>query len=127
MANPSLKAQIEAAKSALASDLAAPSLLVPTPKPATKPIMAYNDIVHHIYVDQESDVVWRFKEIISHEGPLAQNHPNYKGSRYNVNVRLENEEITSEHSKELEVLTSHQFMVEANEKKGTSHFRNGYF
>ena len=59
-------------------------------------IMAYNDIVHHIYVDQESDVVWRFKEIISHEGPLAQNHPNYKGSRYNVNVRWENEEITSE-------------------------------
>ena len=47
MANPSLKAQIEAAKSALASDLAAPSLLVPPPKPPmtpTKPIMADNDI-----------------------------------------------------------------------------------
>ena len=37
------------------------------------------------------------------------------------------EEITSEHSRELEVLTSHQFMVEANEKKGTANFRNGYF
>ena len=33
MANPSLKAQIEAAKSALASDLAAPSLVTPLPKP----------------------------------------------------------------------------------------------
>ena len=33
MANPSLKAQIEAAKSALASDLAAPSLVTPPPKP----------------------------------------------------------------------------------------------
>ena len=33
-------------------------------------IMAYNDIVHHIYVDQDSDVVWQFKDIISHEGPL---------------------------------------------------------
>ena len=32
MANPSLKAQIEAAKSALASDLAAPSLVTPLPK-----------------------------------------------------------------------------------------------
>ena len=41
MANPSLKAQIEAAKSALASDLAAPSLVTPPPKP---PIMARNDI-----------------------------------------------------------------------------------
>ncbi|MDA9194398.1 hypothetical protein N9P08_04070 [Alphaproteobacteria bacterium] len=47
MANPSLKAQIEAAKSALASDLAMPSLVVPPPKPpvtATKPIMADNDM-----------------------------------------------------------------------------------
>ena len=59
-------------------------------------IMAYNDIVHHIYVDQESDVVWQYKDIISHEGPLNQNHPNYKGSRYNVKVRWENDEITSE-------------------------------
>ncbi|MDB3880322.1 hypothetical protein N9315_04330 [Alphaproteobacteria bacterium] len=47
MANPSLKAQIEAAKSALASDLAVPSLVVPPPKPPmtpTTPIMAGNDI-----------------------------------------------------------------------------------
>ena len=47
MANPSLKAQIEAAKSALASDLAVPSLVVPPPKPLvtpTKPIMADSDI-----------------------------------------------------------------------------------
>jgi hypothetical protein len=47
MANPSLKAQIEAAKSALASDLAAPSLVVPPPKPpmtTTTPIMVGNDI-----------------------------------------------------------------------------------
>ena len=47
MANPSLKAQIEAAKAALASDLAVPSLVAPPPKPPmkpTKPIMADNDI-----------------------------------------------------------------------------------
>ena len=47
MVNPSLKAQIEAAKSALASDLAVPSLVVPPPKPPTTPttpIMASNDI-----------------------------------------------------------------------------------
>ena len=37
MANPSLKAQIEAAKSALASDLAAPSLVTPPTKPRTTP------------------------------------------------------------------------------------------
>ena len=47
MANPSLKAQIEAAKSALASDTAVPSLVVPTPKPPMTPtttIIAGNDI-----------------------------------------------------------------------------------
>ena len=44
MANPSLKAQIEAAKFALASDLAAPSLVTPPPKSPTTPVMARNDI-----------------------------------------------------------------------------------
>ena len=44
MANPSLKAQIEAAKSALASGLAAPSLVAPPPEKPTAPIMAGNDI-----------------------------------------------------------------------------------
>ena len=44
MANPSLKAQIEAAKSALASGLAAPSLVAPPPEKPTSPIIAGNDI-----------------------------------------------------------------------------------
>ena len=47
MANPSLKAKIEAAKSALASDLAVPSLVAPPSRPPTTPttpIMAGNDI-----------------------------------------------------------------------------------
>ena len=44
MANPSLKAQIEAAKSALASDLAAPSLVTPPRKPRTTPAMVHNDV-----------------------------------------------------------------------------------
>jgi ABC-type Na+ efflux pump permease subunit len=44
MANPSLKAQIEAAKSALASGLAAPLLVAPPPEKPTAPIIAGNDI-----------------------------------------------------------------------------------
>jgi hypothetical protein len=44
MANPSLKAQIEAAKLDLASDLAAPSVETPSPKPPTTPAMVRNDI-----------------------------------------------------------------------------------
>ena len=44
MANPSLKAQIEAAKSALASGLVAPSLLAQPPEQPTTQIMVDNDI-----------------------------------------------------------------------------------
>jgi hypothetical protein len=48
MANPSLKAQIEAAKSALASDLAAPSLVTPPPNPPITPNTAGNNIANDI-------------------------------------------------------------------------------
>ena len=48
MANPSLKAQIEAAKSALASDLAAPSLVTPPPIPPITPNSAGNNIANDI-------------------------------------------------------------------------------
>ena len=48
MANPSLKAQIEAAKSALASDLAAPSLVTPPPIPPITPNTAGNNIANDI-------------------------------------------------------------------------------
>ena len=44
MANPSLKAQIEAAKSALTGGLAAPSSVGPPPQQPTAPIMTSSDI-----------------------------------------------------------------------------------
>ena len=44
MANPSLKAQIEAAKSALAGGFAAPSVVAPSPEQPTAPVIAGNDI-----------------------------------------------------------------------------------
>ncbi|MDA8723315.1 hypothetical protein N9M90_00830 [Alphaproteobacteria bacterium] len=50
MANPSLKAQIEAAKSALASDLAAPSLVTSPPKPPLTP-MTPNSAGNNIAAD----------------------------------------------------------------------------
>ena len=59
-------------------------------------ILTYNQILRHIQKDQESDILWKFKEIVSHEGPLSQNHPHYNGSMYNVNIEWENGEITSE-------------------------------
>jgi len=58
--------------------------------------MSYNDILAHIQQDEDSNIVWKFWCITSHEGLLKQNHPSYKGSSYNVLVEWENGEITSE-------------------------------
>ena len=87
-------------------------------------------------------ILWAISKSVEHslpiiiDTPLARLDSEHRGSLIfdyfpkasdQVILLSTDEEITSEHSKELEVLTSHQFMVEANEKKGTSHFRNGYF
>ena len=59
-------------------------------------IMSYNDILNHIEQSEEDTVIWRFKRIAGHEGPLLKGHPNWKGSNYNVRVEWENGEITDE-------------------------------
>ena len=50
-------------------------------------IITYNQLLEHLedVLDPDPDqVVWKFKEIIAHEGPLKPGDPSYKGSRYNV-------------------------------------------
>jgi len=59
-------------------------------------IMTYDQIISKIEQELDGDVVWKFKRIVSHEGPLTKNHDNYKGSLYNVMVEWENGEISSE-------------------------------
>ena len=59
-------------------------------------IIAYNEVLDHINRDEESDVVWKFKRITAHEGPLTKADPSFNGSRYNVMIEWENGEITSE-------------------------------
>jgi len=59
-------------------------------------IMAYGEIMQHLEKDQEQEIFWRFKRILAHQGPLQPNHPDYKGSTYNVQVEWENGEITFE-------------------------------
>jgi hypothetical protein len=46
--------------------------------------------------DEDGNGFWDFKHIVSHEGPFRASDPEYKGSRYNVLVEWENEEIMSE-------------------------------
>jgi hypothetical protein len=59
-------------------------------------IMTYNQIMDHVEQSEEAAIVWRFKRIAGHEGPLTKNHPMLKGSINNVRVEWENGEITDE-------------------------------
>ena len=58
-------------------------------------IFTYNQVLDYLSRD-DGEVVWKFKKISSHQGPLKPDHPDYKGSTYNVTVEWENGEVTSE-------------------------------
>ena len=59
-------------------------------------IVAYNDIVDYIEQDQTWEGIWKFKEVLNHQGPIKSLNPNYRGSRYNLKVEWETGEITWE-------------------------------
>ena len=44
----------------------------------------------------ETNIIWEFKRIKGHQGPLNKNYPDYKGSSYNVTNEWENGETTDE-------------------------------
>jgi len=63
----------------------------------SKEILSYNEILN--YIEQQDDngtKLWKFRCIIAHEGPLKPSDPSYKGSKYNVMIKWENGEATSE-------------------------------
>ena len=59
-------------------------------------VFTYNQILDYISREDDDAIVWRFKKISSHQGPLTPDHPDYKGCPYNVLVEWENGETTSE-------------------------------
>ena len=65
-------------------------------KDAYEEILTYAEVLEHIERDENTEVLWKFKRISNHEGPLKPGQPNYKGSQWNVMVEWENGEITSE-------------------------------
>ena len=58
-------------------------------------VLCYNQIFEYL-AKNDIDIVWKFKEIIGHQGPLSQNHKNYKGSMYNMTILWENGETSLE-------------------------------
>ena len=56
-------------------------------------ILTYNEILEYITKNEEQDadqaIVWEFKHIASHQGPLKKGDPSYIGSRFNALVEWE--------------------------------------
>jgi hypothetical protein len=62
-----------------------------------KEIITYNELMDFIDKNQENDaIVWQFRCIVGHQGPLLWHDKDYNGSRFNVLVEWENGEITTE-------------------------------
>jgi hypothetical protein len=60
-------------------------------------IITYNELMDFIKKNQENDaIVWRFRRIVGHQGPLLQHDKDYNGLRFNVLVKWENGEIMTE-------------------------------
>ena len=63
-------------------------------------ILTYNKILEYIAKNEEQDadqaIVWKFKCIAGHQGPLKKGDPGYNGSKFNVLVEWETGESTYE-------------------------------
>ena len=59
-------------------------------------VITYNKLLDYISRSEEDNVVWKFRRIVSHQGPLRPEHTDYKGSMYNIMVEWETGEITTE-------------------------------
>ena len=59
-------------------------------------IKTYNQLLQYLNKDEENDILWKFRHIVSHQGPLSNNHKDYNGCPYNIMVEWENGEITKE-------------------------------
>jgi hypothetical protein len=71
-------------------------LLLSTNKDTSEEVITYNQLLEYLAKYGNNDVIWKFKRINSHHGPLTPKHPNYKGSTYNIMVEWENGETTME-------------------------------
>ena len=60
-------------------------------------MMTYAEVLEHIEKQEQHDnVMWRYKRIVSHQGPLRNGDQHYKGSSYNVKLEWEDGTMTYE-------------------------------
>ena len=55
-------------------------------------IVSYNEVIEHLAsqfeheagaIEDEREGLWRFRDIILHQGPISPKHKDYKGSKWN--------------------------------------------
>ena len=60
--------------------------------------MSYNQLMNYIQkgtdAEEDPDSLFKFRDIVAHQGPLESTDPNHKGSKYNVLVEWESGEFT---------------------------------
>ena len=69
-------------------------------KDQAEEIMSYNQLMHYIQkgadAEEDPDSLFKFRDIVAHQGPLESTDPNQKGSKYNVMVEWDSGEVTYE-------------------------------
>jgi hypothetical protein len=65
-------------------------------KDTSEDIITYNQLLDYLAKYDNNDVIWKFKRITSHQGPLTPKHPNYKGLTYSIMVKWDNGKTTME-------------------------------
>ena len=62
--------------------------------------MSYNQLMDYIQkgtdAEEDPDSLFKFRDIVAHQGPLESTDPSHKGSKYNVTVEWESGEVTYE-------------------------------
>ena len=69
-------------------------------KDQAEEIMSYNQLMDYIQQgtdgEEDPDPLFKFRDIVAHQGPLESTGPDQKGSKYNVMVEWESGEVTYE-------------------------------
>ena len=69
-------------------------------KDQAEEIMSYNQLMDYIQkgtdAEEDPDSLFKFRDIVAHQGPLKSTDSNHKGSKYNVMVEWESGEVTYE-------------------------------
>ena len=67
-------------------------------KDQAEEIMSYNQLMDYIQkgtdAEEDPDSLFKFRDIVAHQGPLESTDLNHKGSKYNVMVEWESGEVT---------------------------------